>query len=155
MYYGVPNKERLGSGVPHREPSVLHAIVEAVAGDLGASQASSQPYGEGGEADEGKSSCLMSRMGVARGERETTRERHPEDGSVQFGEWHGLLEAGVQSSTSSSGVTPCPRGVRGGGCLVGAGRPPALQEKTWAAHPGLTRLPDPVPDPPAAGAGLR
>ena len=34
------NKGRLGSGVPHREPSVLHVIVEAVAGDLGASQAS-------------------------------------------------------------------------------------------------------------------
>ena len=31
----------------------------------------------GGGADEGKSSCLMSRMGVARGEREIARERHP------------------------------------------------------------------------------
>ena len=48
MPYGVPNKGRLGSGVPHREPSVLHVIVEAVAGDLGASQASSQLSGEGG-----------------------------------------------------------------------------------------------------------
>ena len=47
-HYGVPNKGRLGSGVPHREPSVLHVIVEAVAGDLGASQASSQLPGEGG-----------------------------------------------------------------------------------------------------------
>ena len=37
VHYGVPNKGRLGSGVPHREPSVLHVIVEAVAGDLGAS----------------------------------------------------------------------------------------------------------------------
>ena len=73
-------------GVPHREPSVLHVIVEAVAGDLGASQASSQLSGEGGGADEGKSSCLMSRMGVARGERQTARERHPKDGSVQSGE---------------------------------------------------------------------
>ena len=155
MHYGVPNKGRLGSGVPHREPSVLHVIVEAVAGDLGASQASSQLSGEGGGADEGKSSCLM---GVARGEREIARERHPEDGSVQSGEWHGLLEAGVQSSTSNTGVTPRLRGVGGGGggvCLEGAGQPPALQEKTWVAHPGLTRLPVPVPDPPAAGAGLR
>ena len=32
----------------HREPSVLHEIVEAVAGDLGASQVSSQLPGEGG-----------------------------------------------------------------------------------------------------------
>ena len=93
----------------------------------------------------------MSRMGVARGEREIARERHPEDGSVQSGEWHGLLEAGVQSSTSSSGVTPCLRGV--GGCLEGAGWPPAPQEKTWVAHPGLTRLPVPVLDPPARGGG--
>ena len=54
----MPNKGRLGSGVPHREPSVLHVIVEAVAGDLGASQVSSQLPGEGGGADEGKSSCL-------------------------------------------------------------------------------------------------
>ena len=66
VHYGVPNKGRLGSGVPHRELCVLHMIVEAVAGDLGASQASSQLSGEGGGADEGKSSCLMSRMGVAR-----------------------------------------------------------------------------------------
>ena len=67
VHYGVPNKGRLGSGVPHREPSVLHVIVEAVAGDLGASQASSQlPGGEGG-ADEGKSSCLTSRSGGGRG----------------------------------------------------------------------------------------
>ena len=48
VLYGVPNKGRLGSGVPHREPSVLHVIVEAVAGDLGASQASSQLPGEEG-----------------------------------------------------------------------------------------------------------
>ena len=83
VHYGVLNKGRLGSGVPHREPSVLHVIVEAVAGDLGASQASSV---EGGGAEEGKSSCLMSRMGVARGERETAHERHSEDGSVRSGE---------------------------------------------------------------------
>ena len=83
VHYGVPNKGRLGSGVPHREPSMLHVIVEAVAGDLGASQASSQlPGGEGG-ADEGKSSCLTSRIGVCRGERETARDLHPEAGSVQ------------------------------------------------------------------------
>ena len=44
----MPNKGRLGSGVPHREPSVLHVIVEAVAGDLGASQVSSRLPGEGG-----------------------------------------------------------------------------------------------------------
>ena len=125
VHYGVPNKGRLGSGVPHREPSVLHVIVEAVAGDLGASQASSQlPGGEGG-ADEGKSSCLTSRIGVCRGERETARDLHPEAGSVQPGEWRGLLEAGVQSSTSSSGVTPCLRGVGGGVCATRrrAGRP--------------------------------
>ena len=86
VHYGVPNKGRLGSGVPHREPSVLHVIVEAVAGDLGASQASSQlPGGEGG-ADEGKSSCLTSRIGVCRGERETARDLNPEAGSVQPGE---------------------------------------------------------------------
>ena len=48
VHYGVPNRGRLGSGVPHREPSVLHVIVEAVAGDLGASQASSQLPGGGG-----------------------------------------------------------------------------------------------------------
>ena len=120
--YGVPNKGRLGSGVPHREPSVLHVIVEAIAGDLGASQASSQLSGEGGGgADEGKSSCLTSRMGVARGERKIARERHPEDGTMQSGEWHGLLEAGVQSSTSSTGVTPCLRGVGGGGVPLGGG----------------------------------
>ena len=47
VHYGVPNKGRLGSGVPHREPSVLHVVVEAVAGDLGASQASSQLPGGG------------------------------------------------------------------------------------------------------------
>ena len=69
VHYGVLNKGRLGSGVPHREPSVLHVTVEAVAGDLGASQASSQLTGEGGEAEEGKSSCRMPRIGVARGER--------------------------------------------------------------------------------------
>ena len=115
VLYGVPNKGRLGSGVPHREPSVLHVIVEAVAGDLGASQSSSQLPGEEGGANEGKSSCLTSRIGVARGERETARDLHPEAGSVQPGEWRGLLEAGVQSSTSSSGVTPCLRGVGGGG----------------------------------------
>ena len=86
MHYGVLNKGRLGSGVPHREPSVLHVIVEAVAGDLGASQASSQLFGEGGETEEGKSSCLMSRMGVAQGDRETARERHLEDGSVRSAE---------------------------------------------------------------------
>ena len=101
MPYGVPNKGRLGSGVPHREPSVLHVIVEAVAGDLGANQTSSRLCGEGGGgAKDGKSSCLTSRMGVARGERELARARRPEDGSVQSGEWHGLLEAGVQSSTA-------------------------------------------------------
>ena len=44
----MPNKGRLGSGVPHREPSVLHVIVEAVAGNLGASQVSSQLPKEGG-----------------------------------------------------------------------------------------------------------
>ena len=121
VLYGAPNKGRLGSGVPHREPSVLHVIVEAVAGDLGASQASSQlPGGEGG-ADDGKSSCLTSRIGVCRGERETARDLHPEAGSVQRGEWRGLLEAGVQSSTSSSGVTPCLRGVGGGGVPRGGG----------------------------------
>ena len=86
VHYGVLNKGRLGSGVPHREPSVLHVIVEAAAGDLGASQASSQLSGEGGEAEEGKSSCLTPRMGVARGERETARDRHPEDGSVRSAE---------------------------------------------------------------------
>ena len=48
MPYGVPNKGRLGSGVPHREPSVLHVTVEAVAGNLGTSEASSQLSGEGG-----------------------------------------------------------------------------------------------------------
>ena len=157
VHYGVPNKGRLGSGVPHREPSVLHVIVEAVAGDLGASQASSQlPGGEGG-ADEGKSSCLTSRIGVCRGERETARDLHPEAGSVQPGEWRGLLEAGVQSSTSSSGVTPCLRGFGGGGggCHEEAGWPPAPPEKTWVAHPGRTRLPDPVSALPAVGAGPR
>ena len=51
---GVPNKGRLGSGVPHREPSVLHVIVEAVAGDLGASQVSSQLPGEGGGLTRGR-----------------------------------------------------------------------------------------------------
>ena len=120
VLYGVPNKGRLGSGVPHREPSVLHVIVEAVAGDLGASQASSQLPGEKGGADEGKSSCLTSRIGVCRGERETARDLHPEAWSVQPGEWRGLLEAGVQSSISSSGVTPCLRGV-GGGCVPRGG----------------------------------
>ena len=86
---GVINKGRLGSGVPHREPSVLHVTVEAVAGDLSASQASSQLTGEGGEAEEaeeGKSSCRMPRIGVARGERETARDRHPEVGSVRYAE---------------------------------------------------------------------
>ena len=83
VHYGVSNKGRLRSGVPHREPSVLHVPVEAVAGDLGASQTSSQLTGEGGEAEEGKSSCRMPRMGVAHGERETARDRHPEDGSIR------------------------------------------------------------------------
>ena len=129
--YGVPNKGRLGSGVPHHEPSVLHVIVEAVAGDLGASQASSQLSGEGRGADKGKSSCLTSRMGVAGGERETARDRHPEAGSVQSGEWHGLLEAGVQSSTSSSGVAPCLRGVGGGG---GATRGRVGRPLLWRKH---------------------
>ena len=86
VHYGVLNKGRLGSGVPHREPSVLHVIVEAVAGDLGASQASSQLSGEGGETEEGKSSCRTSRMGVARGERETARERQAEVGYVRSAE---------------------------------------------------------------------
>ena len=45
VHYGVPNKGRLGSGVPHREPSVLHVIVEAVAGDLGATWAGGGGYG--------------------------------------------------------------------------------------------------------------
>ena len=121
VLYGVPNKGRLGSGVPHREPSLLHVIVEAVAGELGASQASSQVPREEGGADEGKSSCLTSRIGVAPGERETARDLHPEAGSLQSGEWCGLLEAGVQSSTSSSGVTPCLRGVGGGGVPRGGG----------------------------------
>ena len=40
---------------------------------------------------------------------------------MQPGEWRGLLEAGVQSSTSSSGVTPCLRGVGGGGVPRGGG----------------------------------
>ena len=155
VLYGVPNKGRLGSGVPHREPSVLHVIVGAVAGDLGAGQASSQLPGEEGEADEGKSSCVTSRIGVSRGEQETARDLHPEAGSVQPGEWRGILEAGVQSSTSSSGVTPCLQGVGGGGCHEEAGWPPAPPEKTWVAHPGRTRLPVPVPAPPAVGAGLR
>ena len=65
---------------------MLHVIVEADAGDLGASEASSQLFGDGGETKEGKSSCLMSRIGVVRGERETARERHPEDRSVRFAE---------------------------------------------------------------------
>ena len=86
VHYGVLNKGRLGSGVPHREPFVLHVTVEAVAGDLGASQTSSQLTGEGGAAKEGKSSCRMPHMGVARGERETARDRHPEDGSVRCAE---------------------------------------------------------------------
>ena len=95
-------------------------------------------------------------MGVARGERETASDRHPEAGLVQSGEWHGLSEAGVQSWTSSCGVTPCLRGVGGRGrCHEGAGWSPAPLEKAWVAHPGLTRLPVPVPDRPAAGAGLR
>ena len=50
----MPNKGRLGSGVPHCEPSVLHVIVEAVAGDLGASQVSSQLPGEGGGLTRGR-----------------------------------------------------------------------------------------------------
>ena len=45
---GRAKQRAAGSGVPHREPSVLHVIVEAVAGDLGASQVSSQLPGEGG-----------------------------------------------------------------------------------------------------------
>ena len=44
----VCETRRLGSGAPHREPSVLHVIVEAVVGDLGASQVSSQLSGECG-----------------------------------------------------------------------------------------------------------
>ena len=142
VLYGVPNKGRLGSGVPHREPSVLHVIVEAVAGDLGASQASSQLPGEEGGADEGKSSCLTSRIGVTRGERETARDLHPEAGSVQPGEWCGLLEAGVQSSTSSSGVTPCLRGVGGGGCATRrrAGRPLLWRKHGWLIQVGLVFL---------------
>ena len=86
VHYGVLHKGRLRSGVQHCEPYVLHVIVEAVAGDLGASQASSHLTREGGEAEEGKSSCRMPRMGVARGERETARDRHPEDGSVRSAE---------------------------------------------------------------------
>ena len=142
VHYGVPNKGRLGSGVPHREPSVLHVIVEAVAGDLGASQASSQLPGEEGGADEGKSSCLTSRIGVCRGERETAHDLHPEAGSVLPGEWRGLLEAGVQSSTSSSGVTPCLRGVGGGGCATRrrAGRPLLRREHGWLIQVGLIFL---------------
>ena len=143
VLYGVPNKGRLGSGVPHREPSVLHVIVEAVAGDLGASQASSQLPGEEGGADEGKSSCLTSRIGVTRGERETARDLHPEAGSVPPGEWRGLLEAGVQSSTSSSGVTPCLRGVGGGGgCATRrrAGRPLLWRKHGWLIQVGLVFL---------------
>ena len=70
--------------------------------------------GKGGGANDRKSSCLTSRMGVAHGEPEIARARHPEDGSLQSGEWQGVLEAGVQSSTTSSGVTPCLRGVGGG-----------------------------------------
>ena len=75
----------------------------------------------------------MSHIGVARGEREIARERHPEDGSVQSGEWHGLLEAGVQSSTSSSGVTPCLRGVGGGGGATRGrvGRPLLRRKHGW------------------------
>ena len=61
-------------------------IVEAVAGDLGTSQASSQLTGEGGEAEEGKSSRRTPRMGVARGERETARDHHPQVGSVRSAE---------------------------------------------------------------------
>ena len=142
VHYGVPNKGRLGSGVPHREPSVLHVIVEAVAGDLGASQASSQLPGEEGGADEGKSSCLTSRIGVCRGERETARDLHPEAGSVQPGEWRGLLEAGVQSSTSSSAVTPCLRGVGGGGGATRrrAGRPLLRRKHGWLIQVGLVFL---------------
>ena len=115
---------------------MLHVIVEAVAGDLGASQASSQLPGEEGGADEGKSSCLTSRIGVARGERETARDLHPEAGSVQPGEWRGLLEAGVQSSTSSSGVTPCLRGVGGGGATRRRVGHPLL----WRKHGGLIQV---------------
>ena len=111
--------------------------------------------GRGGGADEGKSSCLTSRIGVCCGERETARDLHPEAGSVQPGEWRGLLEAGVQSSTSSSGVTPCLRGVGGGVCHEEAGWSPAPPEKTWVVHPGRTLLPVPVPALPAVGAGLR
>ena len=45
-----------------------------------------------GETEEGKSSCLMSRMGVARGDRETARERHPEDDLRKHRTWDGSTE---------------------------------------------------------------
>ena len=123
--YGVQNSCRWASGVTHLDPSVLQDMVEAVAGDGGASAA---PACCAGETDPGKSTCRVLHIGVpVLGERETTLERQRVARVLRPVEKHGLLDARVQSSTSIRAVAGRP--LRGGPCtatFVQAPRAPNL-----------------------------
>ena len=103
-------------GVPQREPSVLHVIVDAVPGECGASHSSSLPVSalcwHGVVAGLANSACLVPQNGAwSRGERDSAPERHLVAGVPPLTETLGLLEARVQSSTFKVG----------GGGTVGVG----------------------------------
>ena len=95
-------------GVQQRELSVLHVMV-AVPGECGASHSSSLLVsalcGCGVMAGSMHSACLVPQVGGwSHGDRNRALERHPVAGVPPPTETLGLLEVGVQSSTSRRGV---------------------------------------------------
>ena len=100
---------RSATGVQQREPFVLHMIVDSVFGREGASHSSSSltsvPRDDAGEKHSLNSICLIPHSGPCScGERDCALERHRVVGVPPLADQRGLLDAGVQSSTSMRGV---------------------------------------------------